>query len=87
MHKRPLCALCMRDVVWVCVVRVCVKAGKRCRTLILSTGQGRAGKVPFGGSAGCSKEGGRVLRVGRVYLFSPSRVPPFGLGFQAAAFG
>lgn len=46
MHKRLLCALCMRDVVWVCVVRVCVKAGKRCRTLILNwTGQSRKSAV------------------------------------------
>lgn len=53
-------------------------------TLILNwqSQEVRAGKMPFGRVRG--QKGGRVPRV---VPFSPSRVPLFGLGFQAAAFG
>jgi hypothetical protein len=80
--------LCVGDVVLMCE-RVCVRSWERTSNADRRLDWTVAGqeKCRLGGSAGWTgqERGGRVPR--GCTFFSPSRVPPFGLGFQAAAFG
>lgn len=67
-----------------------MKAGKECRTLIVDWTGLDLGQVQ--GRKKCRRrvrglDWKKVVESLEEYLFSPSRVPPFGLGFQAAAFG